>query len=108
MRTRMRPANFPCRNMARMIWSRRVILRCGSLLNWRGKAKVFLEFALAKSMGGSYGNITTKGQGQERVAGFLRGRKAAVSPKIGDYTVVFDSVCDDQDIEAIQKLTSRL
>ena len=59
-------------------------------------------------MGAFYGNITLKGQGQDRVAQALRGRRAIVSPKVCDYTVAFDSVCDEQDIDGIQALTSRL
>ena len=59
-------------------------------------------------MGAFYGNITLKGPSQVRVAQAMRGRRAVVGPDIGHYTVAFDSVCDDQDTEAIQALTSRL
>src|SRR2546430_2598243 len=59
-------------------------------------------------MGAFYGNITLKGPSQERIAKALTGRRAIVTPNIDHYTVAFDSVCDDQDIEAIQALTSRL
>ena len=59
-------------------------------------------------MGAFYGNITLKGQSQDKVAQALRGRRAIVTPKVGDYTVAFDSVCDEQDIDGIQALTSRL
>lgn len=59
-------------------------------------------------MGAFYGNITLKGPQQERIVATLRGRRAIVTPKIGEYTVVFDSVCDDQDIDAMQALTSNL
>jgi hypothetical protein len=59
-------------------------------------------------MGAFYGNITLKGPSQEQLAKCLRGRRAIVTPKIGDYIVTFDSVCDEQNIDGIQALTSRL
>lgn len=59
-------------------------------------------------MGAFYGNITLKGPSQAEVAKSLRGRRAIVTPKVGDYTVAFDSVCDEQDIDGIQALSSRL
>jgi hypothetical protein len=59
-------------------------------------------------MGAFYGNITLKGPEQKTVTEALRGRRALVAPKRGDYTTVFDSACDDQDTDAIQALTSRL
>ena len=59
-------------------------------------------------MGTFYGNITLKGPDQQTIARALRGRRAIVAPKVGGYTVAFDSVCDDQNIDAIQALTSRL
>jgi hypothetical protein len=59
-------------------------------------------------MGGFYGNITLRGPSQEKVVQALHGRSAIVAPNVGDYTVVFDSVCDEQDIDEIQALTSRL
>jgi len=59
-------------------------------------------------MGAFYGNITLKGPSQESVADALCGRRAMVTPNIGHYIVAFDSVCDDQDAEATQALTSRL
>jgi hypothetical protein len=59
-------------------------------------------------MGAFYGNITLKGPNQEKIVQSLRSRRAIVAPKVGDYTVAFDSVCDEQDIEGIQSLTSEL
>src|SRR5262245_52056622 len=59
-------------------------------------------------MGAFYGNITLKGPSQAAVVEALRGRRAIVTPRIGDYTVAFDSVCDEQDTDGIQALTSRL
>lgn len=59
-------------------------------------------------MGGLYGNITLKGVSQTEVAEALRGRRAIVAPAVGDYVVAFDSVCDDQDTDAMHALTSRL
>ena len=59
-------------------------------------------------MGAFYGNITLKGPSQEQVATSLRGRRAIVAPTVGHYTVAFDSVCDEQNIDGIQALTSRL
>jgi hypothetical protein len=59
-------------------------------------------------MGTFYGNITLKGPTQERVALALRGRRAIVGPIVGDYTVAFDAACDEQEIDEIQALTSRL
>jgi hypothetical protein len=59
-------------------------------------------------MGAFYGNITLKGPSQAAVVEALHGRRAIVTPKIGDYIVAFDSVCDEQDVDGIQALTSRL
>jgi hypothetical protein len=59
-------------------------------------------------MGGFYGNITLYGPGQQAVAEALRGRRAIVAPQVGNHTIVFDSVCDEQDTDAMQALTSRL
>ena len=59
-------------------------------------------------MGAFYGNITLKGPSQQRVAEGLRGRRAAVAPDVCGYTVAFDSACDDQDIKAIQAISSQL
>lgn len=59
-------------------------------------------------MGAFYGNITLKAESQAAVVEALRGRRAIVTPKIGDYIVAFDSICDEQDVDGIQALTSRL
>jgi hypothetical protein len=59
-------------------------------------------------MGAFYGSITLRGALQSQVAEALRGRRAAVTPTVDGYTVVFDSVCDDQDTDAIQGLSSQL
>jgi len=59
-------------------------------------------------MGAFYGNITLKGPSQGAVVETLSGRRAIVTPKIGDYIVAFDSACDEQDIDGIQALTSKL
>jgi hypothetical protein len=59
-------------------------------------------------MGAFYGNITLKGPSQQQVLEALRGRRAIVAPRLDDYTVAFDSVCDDQDIDGIQALASRI
>jgi hypothetical protein len=66
------------------------------------------DFADKKTMGAFYGNITLKGPSQADVAKALRGRRAIVTPKVGDYTVAFDSVCDEQNVDGIQAVTSRL
>jgi len=59
-------------------------------------------------MGAFYGNITLKGASQAAVVQALRCHRAIVTPNFGDYVVAFDSVCDEQDIDGIQALTSRL
>ena len=59
-------------------------------------------------MGGFYGNITIKGPSQQMVAQALSNRRALVTPKIGDCTVVFDSVCVEQDVDGIQALSLAL
>ena len=59
-------------------------------------------------MGAFYGNIVLKGPSQAEVAAALRGRNAAVTEKIGECIVVFDSVVDEQDTDRIQGLSSRL
>jgi hypothetical protein len=59
-------------------------------------------------MGAFYGNITLKGASQAAVVQALRGRRAIVTPNLGDYVVAFDSVCDEQDIDGMQALTSKL
>lgn len=59
-------------------------------------------------MGGFYSNITLKGPEQSAVAKALHGRAAIVTPKVGDCTVVYDSICDKQDTDAMGKLASQL
>lgn len=59
-------------------------------------------------MGAFYGNITLKGPSQAEVAESLRGRRAVVSPRMGDFTVAFDAVVDAQDLKAIEALTAHL
>lgn len=59
-------------------------------------------------MGGFYSNITLKGPKQPAVAKALHGRAAIVTPNIGDCTVVYDSICDKQDADAMSELASRL
>ena len=59
-------------------------------------------------MGGFYGNITLKGASQTNVAEALRGRRAIVGPSVGGCVVAFDSICDDQDTDAMHALTLRL
>jgi hypothetical protein len=59
-------------------------------------------------MGAFYGNITLKGPSQQQVSEALRERRAIVAPKLGDYTIAFDSACDEQDVDGIQALASRL
>ena len=61
-----------------------------------------------ESMGAFYGNITLKGPSQREIAQALQGRRAVVAPSFGAYTVAFDSICDDQDTDAIQALTARI
>jgi hypothetical protein len=38
----------------------------------------------------------------------LRGRIAIVTPKVNDCTVVYDSICDNQDTDAMDELASKL
>jgi hypothetical protein len=59
-------------------------------------------------MGAFYANITLKGPSQAAVVDALRGRRAIVTPRIGDYVVAFDTVCDEQDTDGMQALTSML
>ena len=59
-------------------------------------------------MGGFYSNITLKGPEQSAVAKTLQGRAAIVTPQINYCTVVYDSVCDNQDADEMSELTSRL
>lgn len=59
-------------------------------------------------MGGFYSNITLKRPEQATVAKALHGRKATVTPKTDGCTVVFDSVCDKQDTDAMGALASNL
>jgi hypothetical protein len=59
-------------------------------------------------MGRSYGNITFKGANQEAIAQAFSGRRAIIAPSVGEYTVAFDSACDDQNVDAIQALTSQV
>lgn len=59
-------------------------------------------------MGAFYANITLKGASQAKVVQALCGRRAIVTPKLGDYVVVFDSVCDEQNVDGMQALTSKL
>jgi hypothetical protein len=59
-------------------------------------------------VGGFYSNITLKGPDQATVAKALHGRAAVVTPKVGNCTVVFDSICDKQDDNTMSELTARL
>ena len=54
-------------------------------------------------MGGSYSNITLKGPEQSAVAKALHGRAAIVSPKTDSCTVVYDSICDNQDADGMSE-----
>jgi hypothetical protein len=59
-------------------------------------------------MGGFYGNLVVKGSDQASVAKALYARRAIVTPCFDDNVVVFDSVCDDQDTDEIQRLALKL
>jgi hypothetical protein len=59
-------------------------------------------------MGAFYGNITLTSPNQTAVAEALRGRRAIVAPSVAGRVVVFDSVCDDQNTDAMHALASRL
>ena len=59
-------------------------------------------------MGSFYTNVTLRGPDQNSVAAALRGREAYVTPRIGEYTVVYDLQCEEQDPEAIRALAAGL
>ena len=59
-------------------------------------------------MGGFYSNITLKGPEQSAIAKALHGRAAIVSPKTDSCTVVYDSICDNQDADGMSELASQL
>lgn len=58
-------------------------------------------------MGAFYGNITLTKVRPDQVAKALRGRRAIIASCASDQVVVFDSVCDAQDIEAMQILAAQ-
>ena len=59
-------------------------------------------------MGSFYTSLTIRGAAREEVAKALKGRKAAISPTIDQYTVVWDSECENQDEAILEKLSARL
>lgn len=59
-------------------------------------------------MGAFYGNITLTGVKPDQVAKTLRGRRAITASSVSNHVVVFDSVCDAQEIEAMQSLAAQI
>lgn len=59
-------------------------------------------------MGNFYTNYTLRGPSQQAVAAALTGRSAIVTPAQDGCVVVFDEASDDQDMEIISGLGSRL
>jgi len=67
-------------------------------------------FSLASTtiMGGFYTNYTLRGPSQQAVAAALAGRKAIVTPQSNGFVVAYDEASDDQDMDCIAELASRL
>ena len=59
-------------------------------------------------MGNVYTNYTLRGASQQRVARALAGRKAIVTTAQHDCVVVFDEQSDEQNLEYISELATRL
>jgi hypothetical protein len=59
-------------------------------------------------MGGFYTNYTLRGASQQAVAAALAGRKAIVTPQSNGCVVAYDEASDDQDMDCIRELASRM
>ena len=59
-------------------------------------------------MGSFYTNVTLRGPEQVAVVNALRGREAYVTPRLGEYTVVYDAECEEQDPEVLVALAAGL
>ncbi len=59
-------------------------------------------------MGNFYTNITVYGPDHNKVVDAMRGRKAAISPTVNDYTVIWDEECDEQGMNVLGALAQLL
>lgn len=59
-------------------------------------------------MGNFYTNVTLYRTDRAALLAKLKGRHAAVSPTIRDFTVVWDEECDSQDVRVLEALAKRL
>jgi hypothetical protein len=59
-------------------------------------------------MGNFYTNVTLYNANRAAVLVKLKGRRAAVSPTVGDITVVWDEESESQDVRVLEALTKRL
>lgn len=59
-------------------------------------------------MGNFYTNITLYRGNRVNLLAKLKGRHAAVSPTVGDFTVVWDEESESQDVRVLEALTKRL
>jgi hypothetical protein len=59
-------------------------------------------------MGSFYTNVTLRGSRQDTVVEALHGREAYVTQAFGEYTVVYDAECEEQDPEVLTALAAGL
>lgn len=59
-------------------------------------------------MGNFYTNLTILGGSCDQVVEAMKGRKAAVSPTLNGFTVIWDEECESQDDKVICSLSERL
>src|SRR6266704_6543459 len=59
-------------------------------------------------MGNFYTNVTLYGADRTKALALLKGRNAAVSPTVREFTIVWDEECETQDERILEALTKRL
>lgn len=59
-------------------------------------------------MGSFYTNVTLRGPDQDSIVEALQGREAYVTRALGEYAVVYDAECEDQDPEVLMALAAGL
>lgn len=59
-------------------------------------------------MGNFYTSFTVRSADHKAIVGSMKGRRAAVSPTVNRYTVIWDAECENQDQQLIDRVGQRL